>query len=86
MRNQFAGWLHKMELTYQEAAELLKVPVLTVVGYAWGSIPIPADRLMACRVLLRVRTQRLNRERRLQKRSCLSFGAVPKPKGIGARL
>ncbi|RZI45108.1 hypothetical protein [Candidatus Finniella inopinata] len=83
MRNQFSVWLHKMELTYQEASQLLKVPVQTVEGYICGKTPVPPQHLMACRVLLKVRTQRLNRERRLQKRSCLSFGPVPKTKEKG---
>jgi hypothetical protein len=64
MLNQFTGgqfcyWINKMDISYEEAAELLKVCVSTIENYAWGVVDIPPKKATECRLLLRLKTERL---------------------------
>ena len=70
---QFLYWLAKMGLSYEEAADLLNVSVSRIEGYAYGLDKVPVQQVTACRLLLKLKTQRLNREKHLRNRSCLSW-------------
>ena len=48
-----------MDISYEEAAELLKVCVSTIEKYAWGVVNIPPKKATECRLLLRLKTERL---------------------------
>lgn len=59
---QFLYWINKMDISYEEAAELLKVSVATIENYAYGLVDIPPKKATECRVFLRLKAERLGRE------------------------
>ncbi len=50
-----------MDISYEEAAELLKVGVPTIENYAYGVVDIPPKKATECRLLLRLKAERLGR-------------------------
>jgi len=56
---QFCYWINKMDISFEEAAELLKVSISTIENYAWGVVDIPPKKASECRVFLRLKTERL---------------------------
>gem|GEM_PF-2563762 len=52
--HQFLCWLKAMDISYQEAAILLKIPVSRVEGYASGTLPITPKHSRQCRLLLKL--------------------------------
>ncbi len=57
----FCYWLDTMDISYEAAAELLGVTLSTIENYAYGFVKISPDHAAACRLLLKLKTQRLNR-------------------------
>jgi len=48
-----------MDISFEEAAELLKVSISTIENYAWGVVDIPPKKATECRVFLRLKAERL---------------------------
>ena len=57
-RQQFCYWLDSMEITYEEAAELLKTSVSTIEGYALGAFKVSSLHTSECHLLLRLKSNK----------------------------
>ncbi len=58
----FCYWVTTMDISYEEAADLLDVSLSTIEGYAYGAYKIPEDHAQTCRLLLRFKMKRGERE------------------------
>ena len=52
---QFLYWIKTMDISYQEAAVLLKTTVARIEKYALGTLPITPKHSRQCRLLLKLR-------------------------------
>ena len=51
---QFLYWIKTMDISYQEAAVLLKTAVARIEKYAFGTLPITPKHSRQCRLLLKL--------------------------------
>ena len=57
-RQQFCYWLDTMDITYEEAAELLKTSVSTIEGYALGAFKVSSQHSSEGHLLLRLKSKK----------------------------
>ncbi len=57
--DHFCYWIDTMNISYEEAAELLGVTLSTIENYAYGLVKVSPDHAAACRLLLKLKTQRV---------------------------